>query len=226
MTSARPPNLAPSAQQDPSRLQHNAQDLHNLANAAHNISNLEPSASKQALLAQAAAESVQNHMGGLSQNALNLKRSTPEDVTHANGSKPVKQPRYDSTSVQVCVTPRDSGAEAAGGEAEECEESPFALMWIRYKMPRPFNHGAFGVKLLQVVKGDIKLAVVSNYMIDFKWLVTACPDLLNASQLVLVHGDNQQGLTAQMSEVGVPASCKVCFSTFLLNVLPPQQFFL
>lgn len=210
------PQLNPPAQQDLLQLQPNAPQLQHLANAAHNISSstLQPSTLKQALLAQAAAQSVQSHMEGRS----SQKRNTPEEPALANGAETVKRPRFESTSVQA--SPRTCGAQGGECEAEEYVESPFALMWIRMNMPRPFNHGAFGVKLRQVVTGDIRMAVVSNFMVDFKWLVTACPALLSASQIVLLHGDNQSALRGQMQEVGVPAGCKVCCQVHVLENPP------
>jgi hypothetical protein len=136
---------------------------------------------------------------------LNLKRSAAKDPVPASGALPVKKPRLDDVAEQAGQ--QECDMEAMEEDTEECVESPFALMWIRFKMPKPFNHGAFGLKLRQVVKGAIKLAVVSNFMIDFKWLISACPDLLNASQVVLLHGDSS--LAGQLYDLRVPPSCKV-----------------
>ena len=174
---------------------------------------------KQALLAQTAAESVKNHIGGLVQTSLGLKRNTPEEPAAADVEQGPKRPCFDSVA-GTPGSPRSTSAQEEGKEAQDCVEAPFALMWIRYRMPRPFNHGAFGLKLRQVVTGSIKMAVVSNYMVDFKWLLSACPALLNASHLVLLHGDNQSGMRAQMQEAGVPACCKVCCKLVLLSIIP------
>lgn len=149
------------------------------------------------------------HQNVVSVNPSNtgLKRSTPSEPTQHEDASPVKQPRYDETAQALAGS---SKAHNSGKETDSCEEAPFALLWIRYNMKRPFNHGAFGVKLGQVVRGSIKLAVVSNYMIDLKWLVSACPDLANAAQVCLLHGDSQTSFHAQaLQEAGFPASCKV-----------------
>lgn len=178
-----------------------------------------------ALLAQNAAKSVKSHMGCLSPDDVSLKRDTPEQPALASGAhEDPKRPRLDdivkdsSAFASDSAAPRATGTQEERGELRENVEAPFALMWIRYNMPQPFNHGAFGLKLRQVVTGAIKMAVVSNYMIDFKWLVTACPALLTASQLVVLHGDNQSGLKSQMQEASVPACCKVCCRA--LNTAP------
>lgn len=51
------------------------------------------------------------------------------------------------------------------------------------------NEGFLGVRLADLVRGPMKFVLVSNYMLDFKWLLSACPDLHNAQRLLLVHGE-------------------------------------
>lgn len=43
--------------------------------------------------------------------------------------------------------------------------------------------------LADLVRGPMKMVLASNYMMDFKWLLSACPDLRNAQRLLLVHGE-------------------------------------
>lgn len=104
------------------------------------------------------------------------------------------------------------------GDAAEYEEAPFALMWIRMKMPRPFNHGCFGVKLRQVVRGSIELAVVSNYMVDVKFLLSACPELRRAKQMVLLHGEATSRMRGLVAEAGIPSSMQVWLPVVWLRV--------
>ena len=204
-------------------------DVEQMAGRLHRVEALAESVTAAqnvaALLAQNAAKSVKNHMGWSSPDNVSLKRDTPEQPALASGAhEDPKRPRLDdivkdsSAFASDSAAPRATGTQKEHGEPQENVEAPFALMWIRYNMPQPFNHGAFGLKLRQVVTGAIKMAVVSNYMIDFKWLVTACPALLTASQLVVLHGDNQSGLKSQMQEASVPACCKVCCRA--LNTAP------
>jgi hypothetical protein len=35
----------------------------------------------------------------------------------------------------------------------------------------------------------MRWALVSNYMLDLPWLLSACPDLTRAQRLVVVHGE-------------------------------------
>ena len=46
-----------------------------------------------------------------------------------------------------------------------------------------------GCRLRDVVQGDMKWVLASNYMVDMSWLLSACPHLLQAQQLVVVHGE-------------------------------------
>ena len=46
-----------------------------------------------------------------------------------------------------------------------------------------------GMRLRHVVCGAMKWALISNYMIDLGWLLSACPDLLSARKLLVVHGE-------------------------------------
>ena len=40
-----------------------------------------------------------------------------------------------------------------------------------------------------MVQGRLQWVLVSDFMVDMTWLLSACPDLLQAEQLVLVHGE-------------------------------------
>lgn len=44
-------------------------------------------------------------------------------------------------------------------------------------------------RLREVVHGSMKWVLASNYMVDMTWLLSACPDLITAGQLVIVHGE-------------------------------------
>lgn len=67
-------------------------------------------------------------------------------------------------------------------------EAPFALLWIRHRQPEPFNHGAFGLKLRQLVCGPMQFALVSNFHLDVSLLDAICPALRTVPRVVLVHG--------------------------------------
>ena len=103
-------------------------------------------------------------------------------------------------------------------QATEEAEAPFALLWVRHALPHPCNHGAFGVKLRQLVCGPIATAFVSNFQIDFAWLASACPELSEARRLIVVHGLDAemvqgevaavtQHWAAQVRAVRLPVAC-------------------
>ncbi len=52
------------------------------------------------------------------------------------------------------------------------------------------NEGFLGVRLGDLVRGPMKLVLACNYMMDVRWLLSACPDLRNAQRLLLVHGEH------------------------------------
>jgi hypothetical protein len=96
-----------------------------------------------------------------------------------------------------------SVAQKATDSFENATEAPFGLLWVRYNLPLPCNHGAFGVKLRQLVCGDMQLALISNYMINLTWLLSACPELSNAQKLIVVHGMDPSVMQEQVRE-GIP----------------------
>ena len=59
------------------------------------------------------------------------------------------------------------------------------------------EHHNRSVCVAQVVCGPTRIALVSNFMIDLPWLISACPDLLSTSHLIVVHGDDDERLSQQ-----------------------------
>lgn len=51
-----------------------------------------------------------------------------------------------------------------------------------------------GIRLRDVVQGDMKWIMVSNYMIDLGWLLSACPDLMHAKRIAIVHGEREPAM--------------------------------
>ncbi len=49
--------------------------------------------------------------------------------------------------------------------------------------------GCLGLAMNEIVSGDIVWALVSNYMIDFQWLLGACPALCTAGSVLILQGD-------------------------------------
>jgi hypothetical protein len=112
-----------------------------------------------------------------------------------------------TSSVSHPLPAAASVAQKAAESPENATEAPFGLLWVRYNLPLPCNHGAFGVKLRQLVCGDMQLALISNYMINLTWLLSACPELSNAQKLIVVHGMDPSVMQEQVRE-GIPHLAK------------------
>ncbi|KAI4368211.1 hypothetical protein MLD38_016795 [Melastoma candidum] len=45
------------------------------------------------------------------------------------------------------------------------------------------------VSIADVIQGDIRVAILSNYMVDIDWLITACPSLASIPHVLVIHGE-------------------------------------
>ncbi|CAH2072705.1 unnamed protein product [Thlaspi arvense] len=45
------------------------------------------------------------------------------------------------------------------------------------------------VSINDVIEGDVVAAILSNYMVDVDWLVSACPKLASIPQVMVIHGE-------------------------------------
>lgn len=91
---------------------------------------------------------------------------------------PAKRMRHSGLSSQV---PRASqhGQPMKGG---------FCLLHVQ-GLQDTANRGMLGASLSDLLQGDMQWVLVSNYMVDMAWLLHACPGLLSAKQLIVVHGE-------------------------------------
>ncbi|XP_010550062.1 PREDICTED: tyrosyl-DNA phosphodiesterase 1 isoform X1 [Tarenaya hassleriana] len=46
------------------------------------------------------------------------------------------------------------------------------------------------VSIDDVIQGDIVVAILSNYMVDVDWLMSACPKLANIPHVLVIHGES------------------------------------
>lgn len=88
---------------------------------------------------------------------------------------------------------QDGGAAFGGQAAEGCDDSPAFMpwrpLWTEELGCGPGNAGA--VKLEEIVGGPKPdWVVISNYMIDVQWLMTAWPSLKMVKRVVIFHGDS------------------------------------
>ncbi|CAN1319058.1 Tyrosyl-DNA phosphodiesterase 1, partial [Linum perenne] len=62
----------------------------------------------------------------------------------------------------------------------------FRLLKVK-ELPQWANTSA--VTITDVIQGDIQVAILSNYMVDMDWLMSACPALAKVPQVLVLHGE-------------------------------------
>ncbi|XP_051215601.1 tyrosyl-DNA phosphodiesterase 1 isoform X3 [Lolium perenne] len=67
----------------------------------------------------------------------------------------------------------------------------FRLMRVQ-GLPSWTNSSA--VTIQDVIQGDVLFAVLSNYMVDIDWLLTACPSLRKVPHVLVLHGEDGASL--------------------------------
>ncbi|KAL0353227.1 UNVERIFIED_CONTAM: Tyrosyl-DNA phosphodiesterase 1 [Sesamum angustifolium] len=64
--------------------------------------------------------------------------------------------------------------------------SVFRLLRVK-ELPEWANTNA--VSISDVIQGDVLLAILSNYMVDIDWLLSACPALKRVPNVLVIHGE-------------------------------------
>jgi tyrosyl-DNA phosphodiesterase-1 len=91
---------------------------------------------------------------------------------------------------EVDLTQDDAAAAAQAPGEPPLLDPAFRLLRVRDGLiPAWANEGFLGTALPDLVQPGVRWGVVSNYMVDLKWLLSACPALASAERLVLVHGE-------------------------------------
>ncbi|VFQ81701.1 unnamed protein product [Cuscuta campestris] len=62
----------------------------------------------------------------------------------------------------------------------------FRLLRV-HELPAWANTNA--VSIHDVIQGDVLVAILSNYMVDIDWLLSACPTLKKIPQVLVIHGE-------------------------------------
>ncbi|KAG9140509.1 hypothetical protein Leryth_023021 [Lithospermum erythrorhizon] len=62
----------------------------------------------------------------------------------------------------------------------------FRLMRVR-ELPPWANTNS--VSISDVIEGDIQVAILSNYMVDLDWLISACPAIKEVPHVLVIHGE-------------------------------------
>ncbi|KAG2424634.1 hypothetical protein HXX76_014359 [Chlamydomonas incerta] len=142
------------------------------------------------------------------------------------------------------------GGGGAGGSAAPLNvpapydiNTPMQLLRVRGLSER-YNAGCLGCRLARLTRagggvGGVNdsapaLALVSNYMVDMGWLLSACPDLARAQQFFVVHGEPPEAEPDMRREAAAAGAPHVALhrpplpiaygthhSKFMLLVFPP-----
>ncbi|XP_019169528.1 PREDICTED: tyrosyl-DNA phosphodiesterase 1 [Ipomoea nil] len=85
-----------------------------------------------------------------------------------------------------------------GQETESSEEAIRHFVVPKDKLPQTFRllrvrelpawANTNAVSIHDIIQGDVLVAILSNYMVDIDWLLSACPALKKIPQVLVVHG--------------------------------------
>ncbi|KAL0031162.1 hypothetical protein WJX77_006853 [Trebouxia sp. C0004] len=113
----------------------------------------------------------------------------------ATAGPPAKENNQPPTAVV------DTGQSQPDGPGDK---ACFQLLYVR-EIPDWANRAPGGCRLRDVVHGSMKWVLASNFMVDMTWLLSACPHLLQAHQLVIVHGERTPDRVGAMKAVAASA---------------------
>ncbi|KAJ4838737.1 tyrosyl-DNA phosphodiesterase 1 [Turnera subulata] len=68
------------------------------------------------------------------------------------------------------------------------DKLPSTFRLLRVKELPPWANTSC-VSITDVIQGDILVAILSNYMVDIDWLMSACPALAKVPHVMVVHGE-------------------------------------
>uniref|UniRef100_A0A0A9GJG6 Tyrosyl-DNA phosphodiesterase 1 n=1 Tax=Arundo donax TaxID=35708 RepID=A0A0A9GJG6_ARUDO len=87
------------------------------------------------------------------------------------------------------------------GPLKDVHSLTFQLMRVQ-GLPSWAN--ASSITIQDVIQGEVLLAVLSDYMVDIDWLLTACPSLRNVPHVLVIHGED--GASLELLKKMKPAS--------------------
>ncbi|KAL6657929.1 hypothetical protein ACP70R_005709 [Stipagrostis hirtigluma subsp. patula] len=104
----------------------------------------------------------------------------------------------DMTSSQILSAP-DSAASSEGNNGTMHSVAPLKdVLSLTFRLMRvqglPSWTNTSAVTIEDVIQGDVRLAVLSNYMVDIDWLLTACPSLRKVPHVLVIHGEDGASL--------------------------------
>ncbi|GJN32535.1 hypothetical protein PR202_gb21049 [Eleusine coracana subsp. coracana] len=126
--------------------------------------------------------------------ARTLQESFAEESTSASGQ--TSSPLDGAGS-----SDRSNGRTHSVGHLEDVLSLTFRLMRVQ-GLPSWAN--ASSVTIQDVIQGEVLLAVLSNYMVDIDWLLTACPSLRKIPHVFVIHG--QDGASLELLKMLKPSN--------------------
>ncbi|KAF8669111.1 hypothetical protein HU200_051435 [Digitaria exilis] len=86
---------------------------------------------------------------------------------------------------------RSNGRMHSVGPSNDVPSLTFRLMRVQGLQPWA---NSSSVTVQDVIQGDVLLAVLSDYMVDIDWLLTACPSLRKVPHVLVIHGEDGASL--------------------------------
>ncbi|KMS96656.1 hypothetical protein BVRB_8g201170 isoform B [Beta vulgaris subsp. vulgaris] len=121
---------------------------------------------------------------------LNPGSSEEHMVQHGSGRKLKETPNnvnFESNKQNLSISRSKEEALRHFHVSDDRSALTFRLMKVR-GLPEWANTSC--VSIDTVIEGDVLVAVLSNYMVDIDWLLSACPMLKKVPQVLVVHGES------------------------------------
>ncbi|KQK15923.1 tyrosyl-DNA phosphodiesterase 1 [Brachypodium distachyon] len=120
--------------------------------------------------------------------ARTLQESFAEETMSATGMACVQ---VSSSLDSAGSSERNNERMHSAGSLKDVLPLTFRLMRVQ-GLPSWTNTSA--VTIQDVIQGEVLLAVLSNYMVDMDWLLTACPSLRKVPHVLVLHGEDGASL--------------------------------
>lgn len=170
---------------------------------------------RQEMEDEALARALQASEGGIAWDACNGSPEFKEDID-GNSERGI---------------PRKLGVEANrnsdfGAWSKGYDARAFQLLRVQ-GLPNWANAGCLSVR--DVIKGDVLFAMLSDYMVDLEWLLSACPLLKRVPRVVVIHGESGGSLERlkagklpgwSLHKPPLPLSYGTHHSKFMLLIYP------
>lgn len=151
-----------------------------------------------------------NIAGEKNENSQIIRQKRHLDEEYCSKHQSFGKKKAPDVSEQSQETFRESNAKKMESSSEGIrqfrvtkDKLPFTFRLLRVQgLPAWANTNA--VSISDVIQGDVLVAVLSNYMVDVDWLLSACPALKKVPHVLVIHGEGDG--TAEYMKMKKPAS--------------------